>query len=163
MEVETPTIEEGGVVSCQHPPDDNANLVQDENDNNEVTSEDSGMSSVVGGEVSVGHAAGGLLIMPTSPVSVTTASMSASDDMIENENEMVRDRVADLEKRVHDQNDEITCLRATLADCLRRINSLETTKGHVQVNNYTSRLRGDPKTPECSTTLGARNFQSIEQ
>ena len=155
MEVETPTIEEGGVVSCQHPPDDNANLVQDENDNNEVTSEDSGMSSVVGGEVSVGHAAGGLLIMPTSPVSVTTASMSASDDMIENENEMVRDRVADLEKRVHDQNDEITCLRATLADCLRRINSLETTKGHVQVNNYTSRLRGDPKTPQRRPMSGS--------
>ena len=30
--------------------------------------------------------------MPTSPLSVTTASMSASDDMIENENEMLRDR-----------------------------------------------------------------------
>ena len=34
----------------------------------------------------------GLLVMPTSPLSVTTASMSASDDMIENENEMLRDR-----------------------------------------------------------------------
>ena len=63
--------------------------------------------------------------------------MSASDDMIENENEMLRDRVADLEKRVHDQNDEITCLRATLADCLRRINTLEVSKSHVQVRIYT--------------------------
>ena len=62
--------------------------------------------------------------------------MSASDDMIENENEMLRDRVADLEKRVHDQNDEITCLRATLADCLRRINTLEVSKSHVQVRVY---------------------------
>ena len=52
-----------------------------------------------------------------------------SDDMVENENETLRDRVSDLEKRVHDQNDEITCLRATLADALRRINSLESTKG----------------------------------
>ena len=103
MEVETPTIEEGGVVSCQHPPDNNANLVQDENDNNEVTSEDSGMSSVVGGEVSVGHAAGGLLIMPTSPVAVTTASMSASDDMIDNVIEMVRYLVEDLQMLVHVQ------------------------------------------------------------
>ena len=51
------------------------------------------------------------------------------DDMVENENETLRDRVSDLEKRVHDQNDEITCLRATLADALRRINSLESTKG----------------------------------
>ena len=48
-----------------------------------------------------------------------------SDDMVENENETLRDRVHDLEKRVHDQNDEITCLRATLADALRRINTLE--------------------------------------
>ena len=51
------------------------------------------------------------------------------DDMVENENETLRDRVADLEKKVHDQNDEITCLRATLADALRRINQLESGKG----------------------------------
>ena len=49
--------------------------------------------------------------------------------MVENENETMRDRVSDLEKRVHDQNDEITCLRATLADALRRINTLEAGKG----------------------------------
>ena len=49
--------------------------------------------------------------------------------MVENENETLRDRVSDLEKRVHDQNDEITCLRATLADALRRINTLEAGKG----------------------------------
>ena len=52
-----------------------------------------------------------------------------SDDMVDNENETLRDRVSDLEKKVHDQNDEITCLRATLADALRRINHLETGKG----------------------------------
>ena len=49
--------------------------------------------------------------------------------MVENENETLRDRVSDLEKRVHDANDEITCLRATLADALRRINQLESGKG----------------------------------
>lgn len=49
--------------------------------------------------------------------------------MVEQENETLRDRVADLEKRVHDQNDEITCMRATLADALRRINTLEAGKG----------------------------------
>ena len=114
---------------------------------NEAASEDSGMSSV--DNLSAAHSAGGLahpgmLVMPTSPISVTTASMSASDDMIENENEMLRDRVADLEKRVHDQNDEITCLRATLADCLRRINSLESNKSHTMVSNLQPpRLRRD--------------------
>jgi len=115
---------------------------------NEAASEDSGMSSV--DNLSAPHSAGGLahpgmLVMPTSPISVTTASMSASDDMIENENEMLRDRVADLEKRVHDQNDEITCLRATLADCLRRINSLESNKSHTMVTSSMQppRLRRD--------------------
>ena len=51
-----------------------------------------------------------------------------TDDMVEHENETLRDRVSDLEKRVHDQSDEITCLRATLADALRRINELEAGK-----------------------------------
>ena len=128
----------------------NTGLEEDEiNDMNmnEAASEDSGMSSV--DNLSAAHSAGGLahpgmLVMPTSPISVTTASMSASDDMIENENEMLRDRVADLEKRVHDQNDEITCLRATLADCLRRINSLESNKSHTMVSNLQPpRLRRD--------------------
>ena len=90
------------------------------------------------------------LLMPTSPVSVTTASMSASDDMIENENEMMRDRVCALEKKVYDQNDEITCLRATLADCLRRINGLETTKSHVQISQ--PRLRSRDSTDNLQKT-----------
>ena len=58
-----------------------------------------------------------------------SSSLLFSDDMVENENETLRDRVSDLEKRVHDQSDEITCLRATLADALRRINTLEAGKG----------------------------------
>ena len=57
-------------------------------------------------------------------------AFDVSDDMVEHENETLRDRVSDLEKRVHDQNDEITCLRATLADALRRINTLESGKGN---------------------------------
>ena len=50
-------------------------------------------------------------------------------------------RVCALEKKVYDQNDEITCLRATLADCLRRINGLEVSKGHVQISNVSSSLQ----------------------
>ena len=143
-------------TTTANPPNDNANnlieetatqLEDDLNDMNmnEAASEDSGMSSVDNLSAPAAHLAHpGMLVMPTSPVSVTTASMSASDDMIENENEMLRDRVADLEKRVHDQNDEITCLRATLADCLRRINSLESNKSHTMVSNLQPpRLRRD--------------------
>ena len=103
--------------------------------------------------------------MPTSPVSVTTASMSASDDMIENENEMLRDRVCALEKKVYDQNDEITCLRATLADCLRRINGLETTKSHVQISQPRLRSRDSSeslqKTPMRRPISGSYSSQDF--
>jgi len=51
--------------------------------------------------------------------------------MLEHENEALKERVHGLERKVHEQNDEILCLRATLADVLRRLNSLEsfTSKG----------------------------------
>ncbi|XP_066947594.1 echinoderm microtubule-associated protein-like 2 isoform X33 [Macrobrachium rosenbergii] len=61
---------------------------------------------------------------PVSPGS-SAASNSSADEMIENENQSLRDRVADLEKKVHEQTDEIMCLRSTLADVLRRISTIE--------------------------------------
>lgn len=51
--------------------------------------------------------------------------MCVVDDMIETENESLRERVSDLEKKVLEQGDEIVCLRSTLADVLRRLNQLE--------------------------------------
>ncbi|XP_052123400.1 echinoderm microtubule-associated protein-like 1 isoform X4 [Frankliniella occidentalis] len=48
-----------------------------------------------------------------------------NDDMIETENESLRERVSDLEKKALDQGDEIVCLRSTLADVLRRLTLLE--------------------------------------
>eukprot|EP00095_Tigriopus_kingsejongensis_P006547 maker-scaffold515_size150689-snap-gene-0.37 protein:Tk06547 transcript:maker-scaffold515_size150689-snap-gene-0.37-mRNA-1 annotation:"hypha-specific g1 cyclin-related protein 1-like" len=75
--------------------------------------------------------------------------------MVENENETLRDRVADLEKRVHDQTDEITCLRATLADALRRINTLESSKDHVQINHREVHMRRDTADGR-KTTSGRR-------
>ncbi|KAK8384055.1 hypothetical protein O3P69_016056 [Scylla paramamosain] len=62
---------------------------------------------------------------PLSPSS-SGASNSSADEMIENENHSLRDRVGDLEKKVHEQNDEIMCLRSTLADVLRRLTIVET-------------------------------------
>merc|ERR1719342_1258702 len=58
---------------------------------------------------------------------------NAWNGMIDNENDAVRDRLSDLEKKVHLQNDEIVCLKATLADCLRRLNSPEVDKDHVEI------------------------------
>ncbi|XP_069949753.1 uncharacterized protein [Cherax quadricarinatus] len=60
------------------------------------------------------------------PTSTTIANVfHAWNEMIENENHSLRDRVADLEKKVHEQTDELMCLRSTLADVLRRLNTIE--------------------------------------
>ena len=53
--------------------------------------------------------------------------------MMDNENDAVRDRLSDLERKVHQQNDEIVCLKATIAECLRRLNTLEVDKDHVEL------------------------------
>lgn len=48
-----------------------------------------------------------------------------SEDMLNNENDTLRERVSYLEKKTHDQQDDIACLRSTLADVLRRVANLE--------------------------------------
>lgn len=45
--------------------------------------------------------------------------------MLESENSSLAGRVHDLERRVLTQQDEIVCLRSTLADVLRRLNLIE--------------------------------------
>lgn len=45
--------------------------------------------------------------------------------MLETENSTLAGRVQDLERKVLEQGDELVCLRATLADVLRRLNLLE--------------------------------------
>uniref|UniRef100_A0A1B6CX03 Echinoderm microtubule-associated protein-like 1 n=1 Tax=Clastoptera arizonana TaxID=38151 RepID=A0A1B6CX03_9HEMI len=60
-----------------------------------------------------------------SPGDTISGVINAWNDMIETENESVRERLSDLEKKVLEQGDEIVCLRSTLADVLRRLNQLE--------------------------------------
>ena len=45
--------------------------------------------------------------------------------MVENENKGLRDRVSALEHKVALQTDEVTCLRVTLAECLRRLDRMD--------------------------------------
>lgn len=47
-------------------------------------------------------------------------------------------RVGDLEKQVVDNNDEIKCLKATLAECLRKIGDIE-----VRISRITELRRRD--------------------
>ncbi|KAJ8869654.1 hypothetical protein PR048_028647 [Dryococelus australis] len=66
--------------------------------------------------------------------------------MIETENESLRERVSDLEKKVLEQGDEIVCLRSTLADVLRRLNQFESrpvaTENRIPVRNGSATPRG---------------------
>lgn len=52
-------------------------------------------------------------------------SPDESHEMLEAESRGVAGRVADLERKVLEQGDELVCLKATLAEALRRINILE--------------------------------------
>ncbi|KRT82100.1 WD40 domain-containing protein [Oryctes borbonicus] len=61
--------------------------------------------------------------------------------MLEAEGRGVAGRVTDLEKRVLEQGDELVCLKATLAEALRRLNLLEG-----------MRLSAQPPTPQIPTT-----------
>lgn len=76
----------------------------------------------------IGHPTGPnrrLLTMRINGRDEEDVNKSEMDDMIETENESLRERVSDLEKKALDQGDEIVCLRSTLADVLRRLTLLE--------------------------------------
>lgn len=44
------------------------------------------------------------------------------------------ERVVYLEKRITDQAEELTCLKSALADCLRRVQLLEKSRGRSSPN-----------------------------
>ncbi|XP_064484609.1 echinoderm microtubule-associated protein-like 2 isoform X3 [Ornithodoros turicata] len=52
-------------------------------------------------------------------------NMDPVEDMLNHDNISLQARVSDLEKKVQEQNDDITCLQSTIADLLRRLNHLE--------------------------------------
>ena len=52
-------------------------------------------------------------------------STPSPDGVIGHENEELRDRVASLEKKVQQQDDEIVCLKSALSDAIRRLSTLE--------------------------------------
>lgn len=56
--------------------------------------------------------------------------------MLENEEKNAADRIASLEKRVQQQNDELVCLKSALADVIRRIHQVETTQQQQQHQIY---------------------------
>lgn len=74
--------------------------------------------------------------------------------MLEAESHGVAGRVSDLERRVLEQGDELVCLKATLAEALRRITILEGAKfgssnqlNHVPSSAPSTPARNGPKDP----------------
>ena len=53
------------------------------------------------------------------------------DDMMDHDQDAMRDRVSILERKVLEQNDEIIFLRTTLVDVLRRLNQMETSRSQL--------------------------------
>ncbi|XP_060877124.1 echinoderm microtubule-associated protein-like 2 isoform X1 [Metopolophium dirhodum] len=88
---------------------------------------------------------------------VTAKVQLAWNDMIETENESLRERVCDLEKKVLEQGDEIVCLRSTLADVLRRLNQLE---GSRTLSLNTSALKNG-NTPRAGNHYGGNGHHLI--
>ncbi|ERL89299.1 hypothetical protein D910_06671 [Dendroctonus ponderosae] len=84
-----------------------------------------------------------IAIMPFSNMRLNADSMESPDEnheMLETENRGVAGRVADLERKVLEQGDELVCLKATLAEVLRRLNVLEGMRN-------ASSLQSTPSTP----------------
>lgn len=61
--------------------------------------------------------------------------------MLDTESRGVAGRVADLERKVLEQGDELVCLKATLAEVLRRLNILE------GMRNPSGNTSSNPSTP----------------
>jgi microtubule-associated protein-like 1/2 len=68
------------------------------------------------------------------------------------ENDMdLRDRLNFLEKRLDDQNDEIICLRSTLADALRRLVAVESLRGSSPTKESARSAQSASGLVDCNT------------
>jgi microtubule-associated protein-like 1/2 len=69
--------------------------------------------------------------------------------MLENEKDNLNDRIANLEKRVQQQDDEIICLKSTISEVLKRLQIIEAQKG-ISSSSSTA-----PQKPVVSNTRPA--------
>lgn len=77
---------------------------------------------------SIGHGSGHDSVQDSSSSlhdSVHSVHDHVHDVMNHDRDDLVQIRLAELEKKLIDQADEIVCLRSTLADVLRRVTQLE--------------------------------------
>lgn len=82
-----------------------------------------------------------------------------ADEMLESEKSGLAGRVHDLERRVLTQQDEIVCLRSTLADVLRRLNLIEGNIERGAINNSSlGSVHGGRSAPNTPSRNGTPNF-----
>ena len=88
-------------------------------------------------------------------------------DLIHDDNQSLRVRVGDLEKQVHDNNDEIKCLRATLAECLRKIGDIESVIRHSEQRHQRRQrdmsaepAKSNRKAHVSSSIFGSQDFSN---
>ncbi|XP_037024980.1 echinoderm microtubule-associated protein-like 2 isoform X2 [Bradysia coprophila] len=79
-----------------------------------------------------------------------TSNEFFTDEMLQSENSGLAGRVQDLERKVLTQQDEIVCLRSTLADVLRRLNLIEGNIDRGSANLHGG--RSAPNTPSRTST-----------
>lgn len=80
--------------------------------------------------------------------------------MLESEKSSLAGRVHDLERRVLTQQDEIVCLRSTLADVLRRLNLIEGNGSGAAMNIMGGRSSA-PNTPSRNGTPSFSRCESM--
>lgn len=78
--------------------------------------------------------------------------------MLESEKSSLVGRVNDLERRVLTQQDEIVCLRSTLADVLRRLNSIEGNIERGAITSSSLSIHGGRSAPNTPSRNGAPTF-----
>ncbi|XP_055316074.1 echinoderm microtubule-associated protein-like 2 isoform X2 [Sitodiplosis mosellana] len=85
----------------------------------------------------------------------------STDEMLESEKSSLFGRVHDLERRVLTQQDEIVCLRSTLADVLRRLNTIEGNIERGAITNNTLGIQGGRSAPNTPSRNGAPVFSRL--
>lgn len=83
--------------------------------------------------------------------------------MLENDRKTVNDRIENLEKRVEQQDNELICLKSTLADLLRRFNQIESSSRSNSSVSSSSHVitpaQSSTKTPSTTSS----NLKSSKQ
>lgn len=85
--------------------------------------------------------------------------------MLESEKSSLAGRVHDLERRVLTQQDEIVCLRSTLADVLRRVNLFEGigSERQQQGQSLSGRTSSAPGTPARTNSISSSRASPTPQ